>query len=83
MMRKLVGWSLLLTMAVVGGLASPMAGQVAAQCSDAEKAHQFWVWRNGTTLNLAGGLESGRMVLQGDLEKSRRRSVAQPHHLDR
>lgn len=45
MMRKLVGWSFLLTMAVVGGLASPMAGQVAAQCSDAEKAHQFWVRR--------------------------------------
>jgi len=128
MKKKLVGWSLLLTMAVVGGLASPMAGQVAAQCSDAEKAHQFdfwvgewevfsdgklagsnsirpildgcvlqemwsgaqgsagsslnfynpqtdkwhqfWVWRNGTTLNLAGGLENGRMVLQGD-SKSR------------
>lgn len=124
MKRRLFGWSLLLTMAVSGGLASPMAGQIAAQCSDAEKAHQFdfwvgewevfsdgklagsnsirpildgcvlqemwsgaqgsagsslnfynpqtgkwhqfWVWRNGTTLNLAGGLENGRMVLQGD-----------------
>ena len=128
MKKILVGWSLLLTMAVGGGLASPMAGQVAAQCSGAEKAHQFdfwvgewevfsdgklagsnsirpildgcvlqemwsgaqgsvgsslnfynpqtgkwhqfWVWRNGTTLNLAGGLENGRMVLQGD-SKSR------------
>lgn len=27
---------------------------------------QFWVWRNGTTLDLAGGLEDGKMVLQGD-----------------
>jgi len=27
---------------------------------------QFWVWRNGTTLDLVGGLEDGRMVLQGD-----------------
>lgn len=27
---------------------------------------QFWVWRNGTTLDLAGTFEDGRMVLQGD-----------------
>jgi hypothetical protein len=27
---------------------------------------QFWVWRNGTTLNLAGGLVDGKMVLEGD-----------------
>jgi hypothetical protein len=30
------------------------------------KWHQFWVWRNGTPLNLVGGLENGRMVLHGD-----------------
>jgi hypothetical protein len=30
------------------------------------KWQQSWVWRNGTTLDLAGGLEDGRMVLQGD-----------------
>ena len=27
---------------------------------------QFWVWRNGTTLELAGGLRDGRMVLEGE-----------------
>jgi hypothetical protein len=27
---------------------------------------QFWVWRNGTTLKLAGGLVDGKMVLEGD-----------------
>jgi len=31
MKTTLVGWSLLPTMVVVGGLASPLAGQVAAQ----------------------------------------------------
>lgn len=27
---------------------------------------QFWVWRNGTTLELAGGFDDGKMVLTGD-----------------
>jgi len=27
---------------------------------------QFWVWRNGTILTLAGGLVDGKMVLEGD-----------------
>ena len=31
-----------------------------------DKWQQFWVWRNGTTLNLSGAFEEGRMVLQGD-----------------
>lgn len=30
------------------------------------KWHQFWVWRNGTTLELAGGFADGKMVLEGD-----------------
>jgi hypothetical protein len=27
---------------------------------------QFWVWREGTTLELAGGLVDGAMILEGD-----------------
>jgi hypothetical protein len=27
---------------------------------------QFWVWRQGTTLELAGGYGDGKMVLEGD-----------------
>lgn len=27
---------------------------------------QFWVWRQGTTLELEGGFEDGRMVLEGE-----------------
>lgn len=27
---------------------------------------QFWVWRNGTTLELAGGYSEGKMVLEGE-----------------
>ena len=27
---------------------------------------QFWVWRNGTTLELAGSYRDGRMVLEGE-----------------
>ena len=30
-----------------------------------DKWQQFWVWRNGTTLELEGGLENGNMVLAG------------------
>ena len=30
-----------------------------------EKWHQFWVWRNGTTLDLAGEFQDGQMVLRG------------------
>jgi hypothetical protein len=38
------------------------------------KWQQFWVWRNGTTLELAGGYAEGRMILEGpsqDREGSR------------
>lgn len=31
-----------------------------------ERWEQLWVWRNGTTLLLGGGLEDGVMVLAGD-----------------
>ena len=27
---------------------------------------QFWVWRNGTTLELAGGYRDGQMILEGE-----------------
>ncbi len=27
---------------------------------------QFWVWRNGTTLDLRGGYSEGKMVLEGE-----------------
>ncbi len=30
-----------------------------------EKWQQFWVWRNGTTLELSGEYEDGKMVLSG------------------
>ena len=30
------------------------------------KWHQFWVWRNGTTLDLSGEYTEGKMVLTGD-----------------
>ncbi len=30
------------------------------------KWRQFWVWREGTTLELEGGLKDGAMVLEGD-----------------
>ncbi|MFQ5717947.1 MAG: hypothetical protein ACE5IK_00220 [Acidobacteriota bacterium] len=30
------------------------------------KWHQFWVWRNGTTLDLSGGFHDGKMILSGD-----------------
>lgn len=30
------------------------------------KWHQFWVWQQGTTLQLEGGLHDGKMVLEGD-----------------
>ena len=30
------------------------------------KWRQFWVWREGTTLELEGGLENGAMVLEGN-----------------
>jgi len=30
------------------------------------KWRQFWVWREGTTLELEGGLNNGAMVLEGD-----------------
>ncbi len=30
------------------------------------KWRQFWVWREGTTLELEGGLVNGAMVLEGD-----------------
>lgn len=29
------------------------------------KWHQFWVWRNGTTLYLSGGYKDGKMILEG------------------
>lgn len=124
MRKSLPGLGLLLLLLAIWGLGNQAVAQVTAQCSDAEKAHefdfwigewevysdgklagtssirpildgcvvqemwsgaqgsagsslnfynpqtgkwqQFWVWRNGTTLDLAGGLEDGRMVLQGD-----------------
>lgn len=31
-----------------------------------EKWQQFWVWRNGTTLELEGSFADGKMVLEGD-----------------
>ncbi len=30
------------------------------------KWHQFWVWRNGTTLDVAGEYKDGKMLLVGD-----------------
>jgi hypothetical protein len=30
------------------------------------KWQQFWVWRNGTTLELEGGYSEGKMILQGE-----------------
>ena len=30
------------------------------------KWEQFWVWRNGTTLELEGGFSDGKMILEGD-----------------
>lgn len=30
-----------------------------------ETWHQLWVWRNGTTLDLEGGLEGDQMILEG------------------
>lgn len=30
------------------------------------KWHQFWVWRNGTVLDLEGGFADGRMILEGE-----------------
>jgi len=32
------------------------------------KWHQFWVWRNGTTLNLSGEYTEGKMILTGNAE---------------
>lgn len=32
----------------------------------AEKWQQFWVWRNGTTLETEGGFSDGKMVLEGE-----------------
>lgn len=32
----------------------------------AEKWQQFWVWRNGTTLELEGAFADGKMALQGE-----------------
>ena len=29
------------------------------------KWHQFWVWRNGTTLDLSGAFKDGKMILEG------------------
>lgn len=31
-----------------------------------ENWQQFWVWRNGTTLELEGGYADGKMVLEGE-----------------
>ncbi|MEJ2085714.1 MAG: hypothetical protein P8Y44_08540 [Acidobacteriota bacterium] len=31
-----------------------------------EKWQQFWVWKNGTTLELEGAFGDGKMVLEGD-----------------
>ena len=31
-----------------------------------KKWQQFWVWRNGTTLELEGGYEDGKMILAGE-----------------
>ena len=30
------------------------------------KWHQFWVWRNGTTLKLSGEFKGGKMILEGE-----------------
>ena len=30
------------------------------------KWHQFWIWRQGTTLELSGDFADGKMVLEGD-----------------
>jgi hypothetical protein len=30
------------------------------------KWQQFWVWRNGTTLELEGGYSEGKMILEGE-----------------
>jgi len=32
----------------------------------AERWRQFWVWRNGTTLELSGAYREGQMVLEGE-----------------
>ncbi|HSR50413.1 MAG TPA: hypothetical protein VLV83_06260 [Acidobacteriota bacterium] len=32
---------------------------------DKGKWQQFWVWQNGTTLELEGGFEDGKMILKG------------------
>lgn len=39
------------------------------------KWQQFWVWRNGTTLELEGGFKEGRMILEGDSEDRDGKSV--------
>jgi hypothetical protein len=31
-----------------------------------DRWHQFWVWRNGTTLELSGGFADGKMILEGE-----------------
>jgi len=37
--------------------------------------HQFWVWRNGTTLELEGGYADGKMVLEGVSKDGEDRTV--------
>ena len=39
------------------------------------KWQQFWVWRNGTTLDLSGGIEDGKMILSGVSEDRDGKSV--------
>jgi hypothetical protein len=34
--------------------------------TERSKWRQFWVWREGTTLELEGGLVNGAMVMEGD-----------------
>jgi len=36
---------------------------------------QFWVWRNGTTLELTGGFKNGQMVLEGESKDGEERPI--------
>ena len=40
-----------------------------------KKWHQFWVWRRGTTLELAGSYRDGRMILEGRSEDGQGRKI--------
>lgn len=40
-----------------------------------KKWHQFWVWRNGTTLELEGGYADGQMMLEGESKTKEGKTV--------